>query len=70
MTHKKEIRIKERRTLKLEKLKLSEKRFITVGMSNAGQVLIVAHVGRHENIRVISACKATRHEQKHYEEKD
>ncbi len=68
MTHGKEIRIKDRRTLKLEKLKLSEERFITVGMSNAGRVLIVAHVDRHENIRVISARKTTQHERKHYEE--
>jgi uncharacterized DUF497 family protein len=49
---------------------LSEQRFITVGMSSAGQVLIVAHVDRGENIRIISARKATQRERKQYEEKN
>jgi uncharacterized protein len=49
---------------------LSEQRFITVGMSNAGRVLIVAHVDRHENIRVISARKTTQRGRKHHEEKN
>jgi hypothetical protein len=34
---------------------LSEERFITVGMSRNGRVLIVAHSDRGENIRIISA---------------
>ena len=46
-----------------------EQRFITVGMSSAGRVLIVAHTDRNENVRIISARKATQHERKHYEEK-
>jgi len=29
----------------------SEQRFITVGMSSAGRVLIIAHVDRNENIQ-------------------
>jgi uncharacterized DUF497 family protein len=48
----------------------SEQRFITVGMSSAGQVLIVAHVDRSENIRIISARKTTKRERKQYEEKN
>jgi uncharacterized DUF497 family protein len=48
---------------------LSEERFITVGMSRAGRVLIVAHSDRGENIRIISARKTTLRERKHYEEK-
>jgi uncharacterized protein len=47
----------------------SEQRFITVGMSEVGRVLIVAHTDRDGNIRIISARKATRHEREHYEEK-
>jgi uncharacterized DUF497 family protein len=47
----------------------SEQRFITVGMSNAGRVLIVAHVDRNEIIRIISARKTTQSERKQYEEK-
>lgn len=46
-----------------------EQRFITVGMSGAGRVLIVAHADRGENIRIVSARKTTRRERKHYEEK-
>jgi uncharacterized DUF497 family protein len=49
---------------------LSEQRFITVGMSNAGRFLIVAHMDRHESIRIISARKTTQNERKHYEEKN
>jgi uncharacterized DUF497 family protein len=40
----------------------SEQRFITVGMSSAGQVLIVAHVDRNASIRIISARKTTQRE--------
>ena len=46
----------------------SEKRFMTVGMSSANRVLIVAHTDRAENIRIISARKTTQFERKHYEE--
>jgi uncharacterized protein len=47
---------------------ISEHRFITVGLSSARRVLIVAHADRSENVRIISARKTTRHERKHYEE--
>jgi len=48
----------------------SEQRFITVGMSSVGRVLIVAHVDRNDNVRIISARKTTQRERKHYEEKN
>ena len=48
----------------------SEERFITVGMSRNGRVLIVAHSDRGENIRIISARKTTLRERKHYEEEN
>lgn len=47
---------------------VEEQRFITVGMSSAGRVLMVAHADRDDSIRVISARKAARRERKHYEE--
>jgi len=47
---------------------LSEQRFITVGMSSAGRILIVAHADRDESIRIISARKTTHREREHYEE--
>jgi uncharacterized DUF497 family protein len=46
----------------------SEERFITVGMSSAKRVLIVAHAERSENIRIISARLTTQRERRHYEE--
>jgi len=48
----------------------SEQRFITIGMSNANRVLIVAHTDCDESIRIISARKTTQRERKHYEEKN
>ena len=45
-----------------------EHRFITVGTSQSGSVLLVAHTDRRGNIRIISARKTTRKERKHYEE--
>ena len=47
---------------------ISEQRFITIGISSAKRVLIVAHAERGESIRIISARKATRSERKQYEE--
>jgi uncharacterized DUF497 family protein len=45
-----------------------EHRFITVGTSRSGWVLMVAHTDRGDNIRIISARKTTRRERKYYEE--
>ncbi len=47
-----------------------EQRFITVGMSSARRVLIVAHADRNDSIRVISARKTTQRERIYYEEED
>jgi uncharacterized DUF497 family protein len=47
---------------------VSEMRFITVGVSSAGRVLVIAHMDRNENFRIISARKATRRERNDYEE--
>lgn len=47
----------------------AEQRFITVGRSGIGRLLLVAHADRGENIRIITARKATRRERKQYEEK-
>jgi uncharacterized DUF497 family protein len=45
-----------------------EQRYVTVGASNRGRLLIVAHVDRRERIRIISARKLTRSERMDYEE--
>jgi uncharacterized DUF497 family protein len=49
---------------------ISERRFITIGMSSTNRVLIVAHTDRDESIRIISARKTTQLERKHYEEEN
>ena len=47
---------------------LAEDRYITVGMSSHGRLVIVAHTERGERIRLISARELTRAERKAYEE--
>jgi len=47
-----------------------EQRFIPVGISSAGRVLIVAHTDRGQGLRIISAPKATQRQRKYPEEKD
>lgn len=47
-----------------------EDRFLTMGMSVAGRLLIVSHTDRGDVIRIISAREATRREQKDYEDGD
>ena len=46
---------------------IREQRFITIGCSQDGRVLIVAHTDRAERVRIISARKATPRERRHYE---
>ena len=47
---------------------VSEERYVTFGVSNAGRLLVVAHTERGDRTRVISASPATRSERKLYEE--
>lgn len=45
-----------------------EERYISVGSSSAGRVLIVSHTDRKPAIRIISCRKATASERRRYEE--
>ena len=45
-----------------------ESRFITIGLSSGSKIIILSHTDRGDNIRIISARKATRKEQRFYEE--
>jgi uncharacterized protein len=47
---------------------IRESRYVIIGLSRFGQLLIVAHTDRGEKIRIISARKATRQERKFYEQ--
>ena len=44
-----------------------EERFVAIGMGSAGIILVVVYTLRGEEIRLISARRATRHEVKNYE---
>ncbi|MEL7360064.1 MAG: BrnT family toxin [Cyanobacteria bacterium J06560_6] len=46
---------------------IGESRYIIIGMSASGQLLVVAHTDREESTRIISARKATRSERNFYE---
>jgi len=47
---------------------MEERRFVTIGMSTARRVLILAHTERGNAVRIISARKATLRQRKQYEE--
>lgn len=44
-----------------------EERFVTVGMGSAGQILVVVYTLRSDEVRLISARRATSREVKTYE---
>ena len=45
----------------------AEMRFVSVGLSEAGRLLVVSYTERDRRIRIISARKATRKERSQYE---
>ena len=45
-----------------------EDRFVLMGNSHKDRLLVVVHTVRGDNIRLISARKASKKERKHYEE--
>ncbi len=45
-----------------------EQRFVTIGISALGHLLVVAHTDRGDTVRLISARRATRRERGFYEQ--
>lgn len=45
-----------------------EERYINVGLSAKGRILVLIHTERQGKIRIISCRKATAHERRYYEE--
>lgn len=45
-----------------------EDRYVTIGMSVVGPLIVVCHTDRNHRIRIISARKANAQERKQYEE--
>ena len=46
----------------------AEERLIILGESHSGKLLVVVHTERGDNLRIISARRASRRERKNYEE--
>ena len=46
-----------------------EQRYVDIGLSLKGRLIVVSYCERGETIRLISSRKATREEQRYYEEK-
>lgn len=47
---------------------IRENRYVIIGISQYGQLLVVAHTDRGDKVRIISARKVTRQERRFYEE--
>jgi uncharacterized DUF497 family protein len=47
---------------------IGENRYVIIGMSRSGQLLVVSHTDRENRTRIISARRATRQEKRLYEE--
>lgn len=47
---------------------VAERRFVTIGTSSRGRLLVVAHSERNDTIRIISGRRATRRERAFYEQ--
>ncbi|MEA5517652.1 BrnT family toxin [Limnoraphis robusta] len=47
---------------------IGESRYIIIGVSQLGRLLVIAHTDRGEKVRIISARQVTRQETRFYEE--
>ena len=47
---------------------VDEERYITIGLSRRGRLLMLAHADREDTIRIISARRATKNEEQFYAE--
>jgi uncharacterized DUF497 family protein len=56
------------RALTIEDDDPDEQRFITIGLDATARVIVVVYTWRGDDIRIISARKATKNEIKQYEE--
>ena len=49
---------------------IRESRYVIIGMSRFGRLLVIAHTDQAEIVRIISARKATRMEKRFYEQEN
>jgi hypothetical protein len=45
-----------------------EDRYVIIGLSSAGRILVVPHTDRADRVRIISARESTRNERRFYED--
>lgn len=55
------------RTIRDDKYHGGEERFVTIGLSLRGRLLVVVHLDGRMRLRLISARRATSHERRDYE---
>ena len=55
------------KALTMDQMVKGEQRHVTIGMDSFGRILVVVYTWRDENIRIISARKATRIQVRQYE---
>jgi uncharacterized DUF497 family protein len=58
------------RTISDDAHSTEEQRFVTVGRSSLGRLLVIVHADQNDTIRLISARPATPREQRIYEEEE
>jgi uncharacterized DUF497 family protein len=46
----------------------SEDRYVIIGLSSAGRILVIPHTDRADRVRIISAREATRNERRFYKD--
>ena len=51
-----------------EEHSIDEERYITIGLSSNNRLIMAAHTERNDTIRIISARKVTKNEEKFYQE--
>ena len=62
------LRLLECLNLRVKDVDFGEERFLTIGQSASGRILVVAHTDRGEAVRLITARPATPAERRFYEE--
>ena len=60
--------LEDEMAITIEDEHLDERRFVTLGLSESGRLLVVVYTYRGESVRIISARKATTVEETAYEE--
>ena len=48
---------------------IEENRYVDIGLSSKGRLIVVSYIERNDRVRIISSRKATKKERKDYEKK-